>query len=136
MWKLVDARNGKEILVGTLRPTSRNEVVKVVGLHPPHKPGSTGKVSVELRSGSGMLYYPVVIGAKFVSKGDWDEKPAAVVSPLRMNLAKLFQLSMQMEDLMSDRHEWDKDNITDDIYNDVTQLTFDIMTMQRLVALV
>lgn len=69
-WILIDYVTAAEIKIGDRRNTTRNVPVTVMGFLPPHKPASTGKVSVAYATGETMLYYPGVINAKFVEISD------------------------------------------------------------------
>ena len=45
--KLINKTTGKELQIGDEVETFRGEPVRVTYFRPPHKPGSSGKVSVE-----------------------------------------------------------------------------------------
>lgn len=66
--KLIDIQNGREVKVGDIVSTFRNELVRVTGLQPPKKAGSTGRVVVETCPNKGLAQelFPTVIGCKFV----------------------------------------------------------------------
>jgi hypothetical protein len=71
-WILVDAASGKHILVGDTLTTFRGEKVKIESMRPPHKPSSSGHVTILHLSddpkviGAMIEVYPGVINAKFV----------------------------------------------------------------------
>jgi hypothetical protein len=68
-WKLVTADNDQPLNVGDIALTFARETVKIVAVSPPHKPSSTGHVTVEFENGGPTReYFPGVINAKFVQQ--------------------------------------------------------------------
>lgn len=67
-WKLISNDTGAEIKVGDSATTFRGDACVVKGLRPPHKPSSSGHVSVEVAGQRGYVpeYYPSVIGCHYV----------------------------------------------------------------------
>ena len=81
-WKLVDDKSGVELNAGDLRLTSGDGAeVRITSLAPPHKPESTGKVGVKfVGAETTALYYPGVIGAKFIAVDETpDETPVVAL---------------------------------------------------------
>lgn len=72
--KLIDRDTKEEIKIGDTAITFRGEKVIVTYFHPPHKPGSTGKISVMPESedrhntGASQLFYPSVINAEYLEE--------------------------------------------------------------------
>jgi len=66
MFVLKDIATGKILKVGDKVKTFRGETFTITGMRPPHKPNSSGHVSVK-RHGSKWEceYYPGVIDAKY-----------------------------------------------------------------------
>jgi hypothetical protein len=64
-WKLVSAKTGEEIHVGDTVFTSDGERVTLIGLQPPHRPGTTGKVYVEDSNRRSNVWYVGVVGCRF-----------------------------------------------------------------------
>lgn len=65
-WILLDQETGKEIKVGDIRETGKDERVEITWLQPPHKPSSQGKVSVKsVEHGWTMQYYASVVGGVY-----------------------------------------------------------------------
>ncbi len=62
---LVDAKTKQPIEKGAKRKDFRGDELIVVGGTPPHKPGSTGRVSVDGGQGE-EEYYPGVVDAVWV----------------------------------------------------------------------
>jgi hypothetical protein len=62
-WALVNAINEQEVNVGDLLRSFRGEIDECLGGTPPHKPSSTGFVSVR-----GGRYYPSVFGLKWIKE--------------------------------------------------------------------
>lgn len=65
MWNLIC--DDHLICVGDKVKTFKGEDCEVVDLHPPHKPSSSGKVTLLFDNGEKSTYYVGVINAKFVS---------------------------------------------------------------------
>ena len=65
--KLVNEKTLKEVHTGDLVKTFRSEYGILKHFTIPHKPGSTGRVCVEL-NGLQQEWYPSVIGCKFIPK--------------------------------------------------------------------
>jgi hypothetical protein len=63
--KLVDTTTGREIKIGDQVKTFRGEPATVKGFRPPHKPGSSGRVIVDLGNGD-RDFFPGVINARLV----------------------------------------------------------------------
>jgi len=69
--RLVYEDSGTEVQVGDKRETGRGEVVEVTYFREPHKPSSSGKVSVVEEGLTGSReYYVGVIGAKWIERED------------------------------------------------------------------
>lgn len=71
-YRLICERTGEEIKVGDEVDTFRGDQVRVVGIRPPHRPGSSGRVIVDELSANGSRgqeYFPSVIDAKIVEDG-------------------------------------------------------------------
>jgi len=67
MYTLIDKDSGEPITVGRLVKTNFNEDVIVVGLRPPHKPSSQGKVIVRHKGSKFECeYYASVINGRYV----------------------------------------------------------------------
>lgn len=64
--KLVDELSGVELKIGDKVKTFRNEIGTIKGMSPPHKPSSSGRVSVQLEGNELTTeFFPSVIFAKF-----------------------------------------------------------------------
>lgn len=62
---------GKEVQVGDRARTFRGEYCEVSYFRPPHKPASSGKVTVKFTEDDiGMEYYVSVIGAQWIERED------------------------------------------------------------------
>jgi hypothetical protein len=71
MWKLINIADSRELKVGDKVETFRGEKVTLIGLRPPHKPASSGHVTVKFRSSAyDAEFYPSVIGARFLKSGN------------------------------------------------------------------
>jgi len=69
--RLVYEDNGKEVEVGDVRETSGGDTVEVTYFRKPHKPSSSGKISVRHQlDGWTSEYYVSVIGAEWVERED------------------------------------------------------------------
>ena len=70
--ELVYEKTGDPVKVGDLVTLRSGEELKVVYFREPHKPSSSGKVSVENQSDGGysMEYYVSVIGAHWINRED------------------------------------------------------------------
>ena len=69
--RLVYKATGKEVKVGDVVTTSKGEKCEVTYFRPPHKPSSSGKVTVQFEgSNSSMEYYVSVIGAEWIERED------------------------------------------------------------------
>jgi hypothetical protein len=69
--KLVYKATGKEVKIGDVVTTSKGEKCIVTYFRPPHKPSSSGKVTVKFEGDTfGMEYYVSVIGAEWVERED------------------------------------------------------------------
>lgn len=70
--KLVYTDTGKEVKVGDIVKTFRGEECKVKYFRPPHKPSSSGKITVQF--GDNDLncreFYVSVIGAEWIDRED------------------------------------------------------------------
>lgn len=65
--RLVDEATQNEIKVGDIVKTFRGKSVTVEGMREPHKPSSTGRVTVRTLDGKQVReYFPGVIGAVWV----------------------------------------------------------------------
>lgn len=65
--KLIDNKTGKELQIGDLVTTFRDEKAKLVGFAEPSHSGSTGRVTIQYEeSGYCREFYPAVIGASIV----------------------------------------------------------------------
>lgn len=63
--KLIDTTTQREIKIGDQVKTFRGETAVVKGFRPPHKPGSSGRVIVDLGNGD-RDFFPGVINAQLV----------------------------------------------------------------------
>ncbi len=63
---LIDCASGQDIRIGDYATTFRGEEVTVVSFRPPHKPSSSGHVTVKFANGTVMEYYAGVINAEYV----------------------------------------------------------------------
>lgn len=69
--RLVYKATGKEVKVGDIVTTSRGDKCEVKYFRQPHKPSSSGKVTVQFEgSNSSMEYYVSVIGAEWIEIED------------------------------------------------------------------
>ena len=69
--KLIYKKTGKEVELGDVVNLSEGDKAEVVYLRPPHKPGSSGKVSVKyVDKDWSQEFYVSVIGAEWI---DWEE---------------------------------------------------------------
>lgn len=69
--KLVYKATGKEVKIGDSVTLSSGEKCTVTYFRPPHKPSSSGKVSVRTEYDSfDMEYYVSVIGAEWIERED------------------------------------------------------------------
>ena len=64
-WKLV-SEDGIAFVLGDMCEDPDGDRYEIVGFHPPRKPESTGKVEVTNENGFTQLYYPSVVGLKYV----------------------------------------------------------------------
>jgi hypothetical protein len=64
-WKLISEKTGEEINVGDEITTISGERVRLVGVQPPHRPGTTGKVFVMNRNRRDSVYYAAIVGCRF-----------------------------------------------------------------------
>lgn len=55
---------------GDIVRLSDGEMVRISFFNPPHKPASSGKVTVETVDGTQMEYFVGVIGAKWINRTD------------------------------------------------------------------
>lgn len=82
-WVLVNETSGETVESGVTLKTFRGEEVVLISGMPPHKPSSTGRVSVRSKSQTGsqasrytsMELYPGVVGLK------WEERPETTLVP-------------------------------------------------------
>jgi hypothetical protein len=66
IWKLVN-QAGEEVNKGDIVTSFRGEDHYLLGGSPPHKQGSSGRVSVEMKNGLGdSQYYPTVFDLEWV----------------------------------------------------------------------
>lgn len=77
--KLVYEASGTEVKIGDEAILSRGERVVVTEITKPHKPESTGRVTVKGRRSNDFpqSYFPSVIGAKWVEREDQEEEDRA-----------------------------------------------------------
>ena len=69
--RLVYTKSGEEVKVGDVVETSRGEKCTVKYFRPPHKPSSSGKVTVQLEGHEHCSeYYVSVIGAEWIERED------------------------------------------------------------------
>ena len=66
MARLINEETKEEIKVGTTVKTFRDEEVMLLRFTPPHKPSSTGRVTVTEKGGFIRDFFPSVINAKIV----------------------------------------------------------------------
>jgi hypothetical protein len=59
------ADDGREMKIGDKVKTFRGELVEITGLRPPHKPSSSGHVSVKSCDGWEQEFYPGVLNAHY-----------------------------------------------------------------------
>jgi hypothetical protein len=72
--KLVYTETGTEVKVGDIADTGRGELVEVVYFRQPHKPSSSGKVSVKtVNTDRPSEYFVGVIGAEWINREDRGE---------------------------------------------------------------
>lgn len=67
--RLIYKETGEEVKVGDTVRTGRGEEVRVTHFAPPHKPSSSGKVSVAADQYNAE-YYVGVIGAEWIERED------------------------------------------------------------------
>ena len=84
-WKLVDKKTGAPVRYSEVRPDFRGDRRMVVGGTPPHKPSSTGRISVvdplsESEYPDSQEFFPTVVGCAWVWTGDTDPWASALVS--------------------------------------------------------
>jgi len=69
--KLIYTKTGLPVQVGDIADTGRGEMVEVDYFRPPHKPSSSGKVSVTtVNTDQRSEYYVGVIGAEWIERED------------------------------------------------------------------
>ena len=68
--KLVYKSNGQEVKVGDTIKTNSGESVIVKYFAKPHKPASSGKITVQHTDGGQREYYVGVIGAEWIDRED------------------------------------------------------------------
>lgn len=69
--RLVYEKTGTEVKVGDVVTLRDGDEVKVTSIQPPHKPSSTGRVTVQIApSDTEMSYFPAVIGAHWIERED------------------------------------------------------------------
>jgi hypothetical protein len=66
-YKLVCGEMGDLVKIGDSFKTFRGEWVKLEGYTVPHKPSSSGRVSISDLTGNVWSVYPTVIGCRFVA---------------------------------------------------------------------
>jgi hypothetical protein len=66
-WKLIDRNTGERIELGYTITTFRGDTYKLIGLRPPHKETSSGRVILDWCGGE-VEYFPGAIGAKFIEE--------------------------------------------------------------------
>jgi hypothetical protein len=59
-----------EVKIGDRVTTFRGEHGTLIGIEKPHKPSSTGRVTVRMDSGYESSFYPSVIGAEWIERDD------------------------------------------------------------------
>lgn len=62
---LIFDQTGEEVKIGAIVSTFRGEIVTVKRITKPHKPGSTGRVSLLFEGGFQSDYFPSVIDASW-----------------------------------------------------------------------
>ncbi len=74
MARLINESTGKEVNIGDIVKSSRGELSKVTFFRPPHKPGSTGKISVKRYDSTGYAsaaeYGVGVFGLTWIERED------------------------------------------------------------------
>lgn len=69
--RLVYKATGEDVKVGDVVTTSKGKKCEVKYFRPPHKPSSSGKVTVRFEdSDFNMEYYVSVIGAEWIERED------------------------------------------------------------------
>ena len=71
--RLIYSDTGTEVRIGDAAETFRGEPVTVTYFAEPHKPSSSGKVSVEEASGFRSEFYAGVIGAEWIDREDRED---------------------------------------------------------------
>jgi len=74
--KLIYEKNGQTVKIGDRVLTAGSSNVTITGITPPHKPSSTGRVTVMAEDSHGRPsyseYFPGVIDAKWIDRKDQD----------------------------------------------------------------
>lgn len=66
-WTLTYEETGQPVAMGEIGETFRGEAVTIIGGTPPHKPSSTGRVTIKsIEGGWEQEYFPSVVGCKWI----------------------------------------------------------------------